>query len=79
MIGLKCNKLSLNVNKSSYMLVTNTKVNNGVYYSLHVGSETLNRQTHAKFLGVFVDQQLKCHSNINYCRTKIIKCAICYK
>ena len=55
------------------MLFTSTKINNlGADCSLHIGSETLIRQMHAKFLDLIVGQQLTWHAHINYCKTKLL-------
>ena len=69
---LKINKLSLNVNKTQYMVFT-TKINKIEDIVLRVEGQTIERVTQTKFLGVIIDEKLTWRNHVNYISTKIAK------
>ena len=69
---LKINKLSLNVNKTQYMVFTR-KLNKIEDIVLKVEGKTIERVTQTKFLGVIIDEKLTWRNHVNYIATKIAK------
>ena len=67
---LKINKLSLNVNKTQYMVFTR-KLNKIENIVLRVEGQTIERVTQTKFLGVIIDEKLTWRNHVNYMSTKI--------
>ena len=67
---LKINKLSLNVNKTQYMVFTR-KLNKIEDIVLRVEGQTIERVTQTKFLGVIIDEKLTWRNHVNYISTKI--------
>ena len=67
---LKINKLSLNVNKTQYMVFTR-KLNEIENIVLRVEGQTIERVTQTKFLGVIIDEKLTWRNHVNYMSTKI--------
>ena len=70
---LCCNKLSLNVLKTHYMIFTqrNKKVND---ISLYINNVSIERVYVTKFLGVQIDSQLNLKNHIEYTCNKLRKC-----
>ena len=70
---LCCNKLSLNVLKTHYMIFTprNKKVND---INLHINKVPIGRVYVTKFLGVQIDSQLNLKKHIEYTCKKLSKC-----
>ncbi len=54
----KANKLSLNVRKSCYILFSNIKGPQRLELGLKLGTETIERKTCTKFLGIYIDEKL---------------------
>ena len=65
------NKLSLNVEKSSYLIFSKSKTNHD--FTIKLGQSTLTEQTEATYLGVILDNQLSWDSHIAKVKTKIAK------
>ena len=70
---LCCNKLSLNVLKTHYMIFTqrNKKVND---ICLYINNVSIERVYVTKFLGVQIDSQLNWKNHIEYTCKKLCKC-----
>ena len=70
---LCCNKISLNVLKTHYMIFTprNKKVND---INLYIYDVPIGRVYVTKFLGVQIDSQLNWKNHIEYTCTKLSKC-----
>lgn len=66
----RANKLSLNVNKTNYMIFTKTTTPTS-NYSVTIGSEKLNAVVETKFLGMIIDNKLTWGSHMEYCRKKM--------
>ena len=65
----KTNKLSLNVNKTKYMVFNNTNINNNAVIS--IGGEAIEKVQSIKFLGLTIDEELKWDKHISQCRNKV--------
>ena len=65
-IWLKCNKLSINVQKTSYVIFrpSQRKVNHN--FSLSFGGQPLTQSNVTKFLGVYLDEHLTWKYHINF-------------
>ena len=68
---LAANKLTLNVSKSKFMLITNRK--NISKLSILINKEPLDQCTSYKYLGVFIDQDLSWKAHIDHVCGKIAK------
>lgn len=64
------NKLSLNINKSKFILFGNKKVNPSTLVELSIENVKLERVQQYTFLGVKIDQNLSWKSHINHVRSK---------
>lgn len=72
------NKLSLNLDKTNYMIFSNRKKIKDVLF--RVEGVEISRVSEVKFLGVIIDEQLTWKPHINYLRIKIAKSiAVLYK
>ena len=69
---LSANKLTLNVKKSKYMLITN-KRNDVPGLNLFINSSPLESCDSYKYLGVFIDKGLSWSTHIEYLCKKIAK------
>ena len=50
------NKLTINLDKTSYMIVTNKKINYN--FNINFGNQLISKCTQAKYLGVIIDEKL---------------------
>ena len=66
---LCCNKLSLNMEKSSYLKFTNMKSNNIVH--LKMANRLIDQKHTAKYLGVIIDDKLSWKPHIENINLKI--------
>ncbi len=71
------NKLSLNVDKTNYILFQKKKL--PISISLTYNGNDLIRKTDTKYLGVIIDEKLNFKSHVKYCIKKLNKClwAVC--
>ena len=71
------NKLSLNVDKTNFILFQNRK--EPINISIEYNSKQLIRKVETKYLGIIIDEKLNFKSHIAYCLKKLNKClwAIC--
>ena len=69
---VKVNKLSLNIEKTNFMLFMLKKFP-CVKVSVVVDNHPINEVHHTKFLGVIIDNKLKWKEHINYISKKIAK------
>ena len=67
----KSNKLSLNTQKTNYMLITNKVINEDIRVSIDENS--IERVDNTKFLGVYLDDKLKWTKHIAHIKNKISK------
>jgi hypothetical protein len=68
----KANKLSLNINKTNYMLFTNKRGPTNCNLVLKIGSEILIRKSYLKFLGIYIDDNLNWHEHLAAIKTKLV-------
>ena len=69
---LRANKLSLNISKSKYMLISSSnklKVN----LDIKIGNISLKQSEFVKYLGIYIDHNLTWKAHINYISKKISK------
>ena len=66
---LQCNKLSLNIAKSNYMLFTNKKVSSNI--RICIENKCIARVTNTKFLGITLDEKLCWKEHIMAIKKKI--------
>ena len=66
----KANKLSLNVNKTNYMIFKNIKTPDNSKI-IKIGTEIIEQTSIAKFVGIFIDDQLNWKTHIDYVRNKL--------
>ena len=71
-IWLKSNKLSLNVNKTNFMVFTPKRKQHDVI-NLNIENHTINEVNQCKFLGVILDNNLSWKHHIQYVKSKISK------
>ena len=70
---LNVNKLSLNVNKTHYILFTNATRPISFEFDIKMNGENVKRVSSTKFLGVIVDEHLKWHEHIKLIKNKVSK------
>ncbi len=71
---LKLNKLTLNVNKTKYVIFgTRNQVQAQINYKLDVNGQELERVQHMKYLGVILDSQLTFDEHVNFIHSKAVK------
>ena len=67
----RCNKLTLNLKKTEYMLFAGPKYRTLTEQTLKIGGEQIKRVDGARFLGVWVDHELRWSPHIEKVKTKI--------
>jgi exonuclease III len=70
-LWLNSNKLSLNIDKSNFMIFSRQKIRN--HDSIYLNNIPLQRITETKFLGVYIDENLSWKRHVIYTRNKIAK------
>jgi hypothetical protein len=68
---LNCNKLSLNVDKSKFIIFTTKKIDHNI--NIILNGQSLERIQSTKFLGVYIDEKLSWKQHIHYMQGKIAK------
>jgi hypothetical protein len=66
------NKLSLNVGKTNYLLISNISCVTTSVPILRIGTSDIERKPFVKFLGVYIDENLTWHEHIKVCKSKLI-------
>ena len=66
------NKLSLNVEKTKFMVIGNKKIHGTI--NVKINNITLERVSSIQFLGVYIDDKLNWKSHIKYVNSKLSKC-----
>ena len=73
---LRCNKLSLNILKTHYMIYDFTTKNKTAQdLDIKISNTAVERVYDTKFLGVYIDAQLTWKRHIEYTCSKLSKCA----
>ncbi len=68
----KANKLSLNINKTNYMLFGKSSIQNeSARVSLCIGKDVIKQVKSTKFLGLIIDDQLKWSDHISHVKSKL--------
>ena len=67
----RANKLSLNVNKTTYMVFKHNKHINVESSRLQIGGNTIERVQCTKFLGLYTVDELQWTNHIKHCKAKI--------
>ena len=67
----RANKLSLNVNKTVYMIFDNNKKPPNIPLQLRIGPENITRVNCTKFLGLHIDQNLKWTEHTKHVKNKL--------
>jgi len=70
---LKANKLSLNVEKTFYVVFHRAKLKAGSNITLSMNDTILNKTSSIKYLGIIIDHKLKWNEHIAYVKNKIAK------
>ena len=65
---LNTNKLSLNTNKTSYLIITKRKINHS--FNIKIGNNTIQESTSAKYLGITIDNRLDWKQHIQNVKAK---------
>ena len=69
---LSANRLTLNINKSKFMIITKKRIN-ASSISIHINGSPLEQCDSYKYLGVYFDKQLNWKTHIDYICQKISK------
>ena len=70
---LKANKLSLNVNKTYYLIFHRARIKVDNDNSIRMNASIINSASHLKYLGVIIDSKLNWIPHITYVKNKISK------
>ena len=71
---LNNNKLSLNISKTNYMIMTNRKkIQQNDDFQLSIDGQTISQVNETKFLGVIIDDRMTFKSHINHIAGKMSK------
>ena len=65
------NRLSLNVNKSNCMLFQPNGNQNTLGNSLNIGIDPIKHKLNSKFLGIFIDNQLRWNNHLGHISAKL--------
>ena len=68
----RANKLSLNVKKTNYSILSPTPFPHDVNRTIILNNTAINREHSVRFLGLNIDQQLTCDIHINKLKSKIV-------
>ena len=72
-IWLEANKLTININKTHYMMFHRTRVKHITNFKIHISNNVVDRSMNTKFLGVIIDSKLNWAAHILYTKNKISK------
>jgi hypothetical protein len=68
------NKLSLNINKTCYMIFTSSKVHNSDYIlNLYINGHKIDKVSSCKYLGMIFDENLKFDMHIDHIYRKLLR------
>ena len=70
---MKCNKLSVGIKKTSYIIFKSRQKKLGKSFSLSFGNQTLTQVNEIKFLGVYIDEHLTWKPQIGFVAKQISK------
>ena len=69
----KCNKLSLNINKTNFIHFQTSYLDNETQYKIKIDDLLLESKTHIKFLGIIIDKHLTWNQHVCYITSLIAK------
>ena len=69
-IWLEANKLTININKTHYMMFHRTRVKHITNFKIHISNNVIHRSMNTKFLGVIIDSKLNWAAHILYIKIK---------
>ena len=72
-IWLEANKLTININKTHYMMFHGTKIKHITNFKIYISNNAIYRSINTKFLGVIIDSKLNWATHILYIKNKISK------
>ena len=72
-VWLKCNKLSVNLQKTNYIIFKSRQKKLNYNFTLFFGNQSLNQANLTKFLGVYVDEHLTWKHHISFICKQISK------
>jgi hypothetical protein len=72
-VWMKCNKLSVNIKKTNYIIFKSNRKQVSNNFSLCYDNEMLKQKSTIKFLGVYIDEHLTWKQHISYVSKKISK------
>ena len=67
----KANRLALNENKSNYMLFQPNGNHNTLGNTLNIGVDQIEHKLKCKFLGIFIDNQLRWNNHLSHISAKL--------
>ena len=67
----KANRLALNVNKSNCMLFQPNGNQNTLGNTLNIGVDPIEHKLNCKFLGIFIDNQLRWNNHLSHISAKL--------
>ena len=68
-VWMKLNKLSINYNKTNYIILTNKKIQNSINVKLE--GHSLERVKETKYLGVILNEKLNWTKHVNFIKNKL--------
>ena len=72
-IWLEANKLTININKTHYMMFHRTRVKHITNFKINISNNVIDRSMNTKFLWVIIDSKLNWAAHILYIKNKISK------
>ena len=67
----RANKLSLNINKTTYMVFQNKREQPNSNMTINIGTESIKRETAVKFLGFIIEDQPHWTKHLKLCKSKM--------
>ena len=74
---MKCNKLSVNYSKTSYMIISNKSLKPSLF-KLILNDNNIKPLKHVKYLGVLLDNKLNWKAHISNLRSKLSKISVVF-
>ena len=74
----KANRLALNVNKSNCMLFQPNGNHNTLGNTLNIGVDPIEHKLYCKFMGIFIDNQLRWNNHLSHISAKLSRSVYIY-
>ena len=71
-IWLEANKLTININKTHYMMFHRTRIKHITNFKIYISNNAIDRSINTKFLGVIIDNKLNWAAHILYIKIKFL-------